>query len=217
MSWSIFPISLVIGVIVSGYKYNLEKRRMYMTNNFGGGSKLLRRNRQVEWLLWSNWIPVLLEKNTSKSACDLTVHSFSDSLCRDDSGRLVRTERMRTKDINQRVKMKNYWQVKSLYWNQACLFPLTLVCLVWIGCHLSFWGFSLYYKSYWHSNIIGLCISFVPLQGGVCLAFADEVLCWLYGTVKESKLFFYPCALHLSDTLLVWGCGGVVRGLQISI
>lgn len=24
-------------------------------------------------------------------------------------------------------------------------------------------------------------------QGGVCLAFADEVLCWLYGTVKESK------------------------------
>ncbi|XP_017614769.2 protein SET DOMAIN GROUP 40-like [Gossypium arboreum] len=25
-------------------------------------------------------------------------------------------------------------------------------------------------------------------QGGVCLAFADEVLCWLYGTVKESKI-----------------------------
>jgi hypothetical protein len=25
------------------------------------------------------------------------------------------------------------------------------------------------------------------LQGGVCLAFADEVLCWLYGTVRESK------------------------------
>lgn len=52
---------------------------------------------------------------------------------RDDSGRLVRTERMRTKEINQRVKMKNYW------------------------------------------------------QGGVCLAFADEVLCWLYGTVKENE------------------------------
>ncbi|CAO2819414.1 unnamed protein product [Amaranthus hypochondriacus] len=52
---------------------------------------------------------------------------------RDDSGRLVRTERMRTKEINQRVKMKNYW------------------------------------------------------QGGVCLAFADEVLCWLYGTVKEGE------------------------------
>ncbi|XP_074269624.1 NAD-capped RNA hydrolase DXO1 [Silene latifolia] len=52
---------------------------------------------------------------------------------RDDSGRLVRTERMRTKDINHRVKMKNYW------------------------------------------------------QGGVCLAFADEVLCWLYGTVKENE------------------------------
>ncbi|XP_056687072.1 NAD-capped RNA hydrolase DXO1 isoform X2 [Spinacia oleracea] len=52
---------------------------------------------------------------------------------RDDAGRLVRTERMRTKEINQRVKMKNYW------------------------------------------------------QGGVCLAFADEVLCWLYGTVKEDE------------------------------
>nr|POE44606.1 decapping nuclease dxo like, chloroplastic [Quercus suber] len=50
---------------------------------------------------------------------------------RNDAGRLVRTERLRTKDITQRVKMKNYW------------------------------------------------------QGGVCLAFADEVLCWLYGTVKE--------------------------------
>ncbi|XP_054819355.1 NAD-capped RNA hydrolase DXO1 isoform X1 [Prosopis cineraria] len=52
---------------------------------------------------------------------------------RDDSGRLVRTERLRTKEITQRIKMKNYW------------------------------------------------------QGGVCLAFADEVLCWLYGTVKENE------------------------------
>ncbi|XP_061343934.1 NAD-capped RNA hydrolase DXO1 isoform X3 [Gastrolobium bilobum] len=52
---------------------------------------------------------------------------------RDGAGRLVRTERLRTKDITQRVKMKNYW------------------------------------------------------QGGVCLAFADEVLCWLYGTVKENE------------------------------
>ncbi|KAL6548047.1 NAD-capped RNA hydrolase dxo1 [Orobanche hederae] len=52
---------------------------------------------------------------------------------RDDGGRLVRTDRFRTKDITQRVKMKNYW------------------------------------------------------QGGVCLAFADEVLCWLYGTVKENE------------------------------
>ncbi|XP_074269633.1 NAD-capped RNA hydrolase DXO1-like [Silene latifolia] len=52
---------------------------------------------------------------------------------RDDSGRIVRTERMRTKDINHRLKMKNYW------------------------------------------------------QGGVCLAFTDEVLCWLYGTVKENE------------------------------
>lgn len=52
---------------------------------------------------------------------------------RNDDGQLVRTERLRTKDITQRVKMKNYW------------------------------------------------------QGGVCLAFADEVLCWLYGTVKENE------------------------------
>ncbi|XP_042020926.1 NAD-capped RNA hydrolase DXO1-like [Salvia splendens] len=52
---------------------------------------------------------------------------------RDDGGRLVRTERLRTKDVTHRVKMKNYW------------------------------------------------------QGGVCLAFADEVLCWLYGTVKENE------------------------------
>ncbi|XP_058086909.1 NAD-capped RNA hydrolase DXO1 isoform X2 [Magnolia sinica] len=32
---------------------------------------------------------------------------------RDDAGRLVRTERLRTKDITQRVKMKNYWQMKT--------------------------------------------------------------------------------------------------------
>ncbi|KAI4303289.1 hypothetical protein MLD38_038938 [Melastoma candidum] len=29
------------------------------------------------------------------------------------------------------------------------------------------------------------CIAFQ--EGGVCLAFADEVLCWLYGTVKENE------------------------------
>ncbi|GAB2235317.1 hypothetical protein Droror1_Dr00025740 [Drosera rotundifolia] len=52
---------------------------------------------------------------------------------RDDAGRLVRTERLSTKDITHRVKKKGYW------------------------------------------------------QGGVCLAFADEVLCWLYGTVKENE------------------------------
>ncbi|KAL2595376.1 hypothetical protein AAZV13_11G035000 [Glycine max] len=34
---------------------------------------------------------------------------------RDDAGRLVRTERLRTKDITQRVKMKNYWQVKIIF------------------------------------------------------------------------------------------------------
>ncbi|KAM3410270.1 hypothetical protein ACQJBY_002465 [Aegilops geniculata] len=52
---------------------------------------------------------------------------------RNDAGVLIRTERLRTKDITQKVKAKNYW------------------------------------------------------QGGVCLAFADEVLCWLYGTVKENE------------------------------
>ncbi|XP_010518691.1 PREDICTED: decapping nuclease DXO homolog, chloroplastic isoform X2 [Tarenaya hassleriana] len=52
---------------------------------------------------------------------------------RDDGGRLVRTERLRTKDITHRARLKNYW------------------------------------------------------QGGVCLAFADEVLCWLYGTVKDNE------------------------------
>uniref|UniRef100_A0A0D6R8D2 Decapping nuclease n=1 Tax=Araucaria cunninghamii TaxID=56994 RepID=A0A0D6R8D2_ARACU len=34
-------------------------------------------------------------------------------------------------------------------------------------------------------------------QGGVCLAFADEVLCWLYGTVKDDQdyvLQFVPSA-----------------------
>lgn len=52
---------------------------------------------------------------------------------RDDGGRLVRTERLTTRDIAHRARLKNYW------------------------------------------------------QGGVCLAFADEVLCWLYGTVKENE------------------------------
>ncbi|XP_049376469.1 NAD-capped RNA hydrolase DXO1 [Solanum stenotomum] len=61
---------------------------------------------------------------------------------RDDAGRLVRTERLRTKDITHRVKMKNYW------------------------------------------------------QGGVCLAFADEVLCWLYGTVKENEDYILQFTQH---------------------
>ncbi|XP_074356009.1 LOW QUALITY PROTEIN: NAD-capped RNA hydrolase DXO1-like [Apium graveolens] len=52
---------------------------------------------------------------------------------RDDGGRLVRTERLRTKDIAERVKTKGYW------------------------------------------------------QGEVCPAFADEVLGWLYRTVKENE------------------------------
>jgi RAT1-interacting protein len=31
---------------------------------------------------------------------------------RNDAGILVRTERLRTKDITQKVKAKNYWQVR---------------------------------------------------------------------------------------------------------
>lgn len=48
------------------------------------------------------------------------IYSFNKSeilylfCCRDDGGRLVRTERLRTKDITHRVKMKNYWQVDLL-------------------------------------------------------------------------------------------------------
>ncbi|CAL9129945.1 unnamed protein product [Musa textilis] len=77
---------------------------------------------------------------------------------RDDAGILVRTERLRTKDITQRVKMKNYW------------------------------------------------------QGGVCLAFADEVLCWLYGTVKENEdyvLQFVP-PFHRLELLRAESCPDVI-------
>ncbi|RDX62864.1 Decapping nuclease DXO-like, chloroplastic, partial [Mucuna pruriens] len=70
---------------------------------------------------------------------------------RDDAGRLVRTERLRTKDITQRVKMKNYW------------------------------------------------------QGGVCLAFADEVLCWLYGTVKEDEDYILQFAPPFNRLELLQG------------
>ncbi|CAH9108012.1 unnamed protein product [Cuscuta europaea] len=61
---------------------------------------------------------------------------------RDDNGFLVRTERMRTNEITQRVKLKGYW------------------------------------------------------QGGVCLAFTDEVLCWLYGTVKENEDYILQFTAH---------------------
>ncbi|GAV89700.1 RAI1 domain-containing protein [Cephalotus follicularis] len=70
---------------------------------------------------------------------------------RDDAGRLVRTERLKTKDITQRVKMKNYW------------------------------------------------------QGGVCLAFADEVLCWLYGTVKENEDYILQFAPPFNRLELLQG------------
>ncbi|KAG6513919.1 hypothetical protein ZIOFF_024256 [Zingiber officinale] len=46
------------------------------------------------------------------------------------------------------------------------------------------------------------------LQGGVCLAFADEVLCWLYGTVKENEdyiLQFLP-PFHRLELLRAESC-----------
>nr|GMD99999.1 decapping nuclease DXO homolog, chloroplastic [Ipomoea batatas]GME12424.1 decapping nuclease DXO homolog, chloroplastic [Ipomoea batatas] len=70
---------------------------------------------------------------------------------RDDNGRLVRTERLRTNEITQRVKMKSYW------------------------------------------------------QGGVCLAFADEVLCWLYGTVKENEDYILQFTPHSNRLELLRG------------
>ncbi|KAF9588395.1 hypothetical protein IFM89_009410, partial [Coptis chinensis] len=39
---------------------------------------------------------------------------------RDDAGRLVRTEKLNTKDITHRVKFKNYWQVRQ------CRFKFTI-------------------------------------------------------------------------------------------
>lgn len=54
--------------------------------------------------------------------------------CRDDAGRLVRTERLRTKDVTQRVKMKNYWQVSSfccqMYYDKFLPLFLSKLCIV---------------------------------------------------------------------------------------
>lgn len=43
------------------------------------------------------------------------------------------------------------------------------------------------------------------LQGGVCLAFADEVLCWLYGTVKESRFPLLISSKQTPPTLISLG------------
>ncbi|KAH7668625.1 RAT1-interacting protein [Dioscorea alata] len=77
---------------------------------------------------------------------------------RDDKGVLVRTERLRTKEITQRVKMKGYW------------------------------------------------------QGGVCLAFTDEVLCWLYGTVKENEDYIlqFVQPFNRLELLRANSCPGVI-------
>ncbi|XP_038971520.1 NAD-capped RNA hydrolase DXO1-like [Phoenix dactylifera] len=50
-------------------------------------------------------------------------------------------------------------------------------------------------------------------QGGVCLAFADEVLCWLYGTVKENEdyvLQFVP-HFHRLELLRAQSCPDVIN------
>ncbi|MCE3216224.1 hypothetical protein HAX54_005583 [Datura stramonium] len=56
-------------------------------------------------------------KNTRRRSCSkFWIQSFLAGVpyivvgFRDDAGRLVRTERLRTKDITHRVKMKSYWQ-----------------------------------------------------------------------------------------------------------
>ncbi|KAL4559613.1 hypothetical protein LXL04_031756 [Taraxacum kok-saghyz] len=46
---------------------------------------------------------------------------------RDDSSRLVRTERLRTKDMTHRVKIKNYWQVKTI--NHLLKLPICPISL----------------------------------------------------------------------------------------
>lgn len=58
------------------------------------------------------------------------------------------------------------------------------------------------FQSIFSSVNVGFCLRHFPdwklvVQGGVCLAFADEVLCWLYGTVKESETLTF-----ISENLL---------------
>lgn len=57
--------------------------------------------------------------------------------CRDDAGRLVRTERLRTKDITQRVKMKNYWQVSHACGNSLSDGTDSIACFLPSDAHLS--------------------------------------------------------------------------------
>ena len=46
--------------------------------------------------------------------------------CRDDGGRLVRTERLRTKDIAHRARLKNYWQVSIISLNSLIIIQILL-------------------------------------------------------------------------------------------
>lgn len=44
---------------------------------------------------------------------NITIFPFS-SWCRDDGGKLVRTEMLKTKDIAHRARLKNFWQVSVI-------------------------------------------------------------------------------------------------------
>ncbi|KAL3645544.1 NAD-capped RNA hydrolase dxo1 [Castilleja foliolosa] len=112
-------------------RYEREKLLKFWLNSIYVNDKKL--------LLWPSHPDSKKQYKYSTNEIDSNIQSFLAGVpyivigYRDDGGRLVRTESLRTKDITHRVKIKNYW------------------------------------------------------QGGVCLAFADEVLCWLYGTVKENE------------------------------
>ncbi|KAF9591354.1 hypothetical protein IFM89_003977 [Coptis chinensis] len=53
--------------------------------------------------------------HTLKENTTLVPSLDANALCAlDDAGRLVRTERLRTKDITHRVKLKNYWYIDAI-------------------------------------------------------------------------------------------------------
>lgn len=67
-------------------------------------------------------------------------------------------------------------------------------------------GFADYCLRLWSINaLFSLVMKLVGIsnecgwQGGVCLAFADEVLCWLYGTVKESEFLIFVILFPFSS------------------
>jgi len=60
------------------------------------------------------------------------------------------------------------------------------------------------YSEYLDAGKLMVDFLLLPSQGGVCLAFADEVLCWLYGTVRESE-FFLSVTPNLSFLIVLFG------------